>query len=159
MRSFRPYHLIMAFVSIAYIVIPVLLYVALILGMMLCDRVLFPPPSEKMVNTFVLWAFPGSVILNTVLFAVRFYVRRDCLSAFLCSLVVLFCALTLLPPVQDFFYPGKESHPIMMNESIAVMHFIPFFLFNLYYIRVDRKKVNDYPQVYHQTIPKEKEEA
>ena len=140
MKSFRPYHLIMAFVSIAYIAIPVLQYVTLILGMMLFDRVLFPPPSEKLVNAFVLWAFPGSVILNALLFAVRYYVRRDCLSAFLCSLVVLLCALTILPPVQEFFYPGKDSHSIMINESVAVMHFIPFFLFNLYYIHVDKKK-------------------
>ena len=140
MRRFRPYHLIMAFVSIAYIVIPILLYVTFILGMMLFDRILFPLPSEKMVNTFVLWTFPGSVILNTLLFAVRYYVRCDCLSAFLCSIVVLLCALTLLPPVQEFFYPGKDSHPIMISESIAVMHFIPFFLFNLYYIHVDKKK-------------------
>ena len=139
MRSFRPYHLIMAFVSVSYIAILVLPYVVLVLWIMIFDRLLFPPPSEKLLNELVLWSFASSVVLNAMLFSVRYYVRRDCITAFLCSLVVLLCALTLLPPVQEFLYSGKDSHPLMINESIAVMHFIPFLMFNLYYRKNTKK--------------------
>ena len=79
MRSFRPYHLIMAFVSVSYIAILVLPYVVLVLWMMIFDRLLFPPPSEKLLNELVLWSFASSVVQNAVLFSVRYYVRRDCM--------------------------------------------------------------------------------
>ena len=146
MKTFRTYHLIMAFVSVGYIAALVLPFLLIVLygfiGAMLDWQYIpyesLPFPSDKMTDNLLFFLFPTSIILNTVLFSVRYYVRRDCLSALLCAIVVLLCGIAL-PFAPHIFYPGKETHPVMIHETIAVMHFLPFLLFNLYYRHEDKR--------------------
>ncbi len=146
MKTFRTYHLIMAFVSVGYIAALVLPFFLIVLygfiGAMLDWQYIpyesLPFPSDKMTDNLLFFLFPTSIILNTVLFSVRYYVRRDCLSALLCAIVVLLCGIAL-PFAPHIFYPGKETHPVMIHETIAVMHFLPFLLFNLYYRHEDKR--------------------
>ncbi len=135
--NFRCYHIIMAYVSICYFAILIMPYAVLLLGMMCFDRLLFSPPHAT-INTLLWVSLGSSIVLNLLLFSVRYYVRRDCLSALLCALVVLLCTIaeyTIVP----YFYSGQATRPVLITDDIIVLHGIVFLLFNLYYNHVDKR--------------------
>ena len=120
--NFRLCHFIMAFISVSYIFFAIYDWLGWIFYPIL------PYMSEKTMNILTGWALAGSCILNAVLFSVRYYVRRDCQTAFLCSLVVLLSFVSI-QPIEHFFYSEQESRPILIIDFIAYFHFVPFFLF------------------------------
>ena len=129
----------MAFVSVSYFLILIVPYAVLLLGMMFFDKMLFPSPPHALIDTLLWVSLGSSIALNLILFSVRYYVRRDCLSAFLCTLVVLLCAIadyTVVP----YLYSGQATRPVLMTDVIMVLHGIVFLLFNLYFSHVDKRK-------------------
>ena len=129
-------HRIMVFVSSLYMVLYVLWFIIFISTALLASshEVSFPEWffNESYQNSILWGTFYVSNILNPLLFSVRYYIKSDCLWAFLFSLLALSCFL-FLPYVGRVFYPGRESHPMTIIEWIAVLSFLPYLVFNIYY--------------------------
>ena len=135
MNCFKPFHLLMAWLSPLPFVVPALAILMLL--------VLSEEPARFLYDTFSpLWVPSFFVLggLNIALFTLRYFRRRDCLYVFLFSLLVA-VSFVALPLMHKLIQDGSHQQRILnIVYYLVVSNGLFYCALNRFYYLRDRDR-------------------